>query len=222
MLGTSLFNVTGLSLVIGLASGLETLCAQAAGAGEHAALGLLLQRALLLNGAVVAAVLGGWFTGLPAFLAAARQPAALAAGASRFVRAAAPALVLSSANECVRRFLIAQNCVAIPAAAAVASAAVSAAPALAAVPSSGLVGAALAYTTGAAAALAVLTAGAVHHERTVAAPAGRGAWPGLRLGAAVRGWRAFVAVALPSAAQVMAEWWTFEVIIFFAGMLKEG
>ena len=215
--------MTGLSLAIGLASGLETLCAQASGAGEHAALGLLLQRSLAVMATTATLVLALWFGPLAALLALAHQPPALAAGAVAFVRAAAPALVLSCVNECVRRYLVAQNCVAVPAVAAIASGAVSAAVAVLAVPrAQGLAGAAAAYVVGAIAATLVLTLGAVHHERTVAAPAGRSAWPGWRPAAALAGWRAFLAVALPSAAQVVGEWWTFEVIIFMAGALPNA
>lgn len=222
VLGTSLYNVTGLSLAIGLSSALETLCAQAAGAGEHAALGLLLQRALFVLGATAAAVLAVWFGPLPALLALARQPPDLAAGAVSFVRGTALALVLNCASENVRRYLVAQHAVFVPAIAAIASAAVSAVVAVVTVPHHGLAGAAAAYCAGAAAAAAMLVAGAIHHERKVAIPAGRSAWPGWRPREALAGWYSFLAVALPSAAQVVGEWWTFEVIIFMAGALPDA
>ncbi len=44
----SLYNVTGLSLLIGLASAMETLCGQAFGAKNYRMLGLELQRATLI------------------------------------------------------------------------------------------------------------------------------------------------------------------------------
>lgn len=219
MLGTSLFNVTGLSLAIGLSSALETLCAQAVGAGEHRALGGLLQRGIACGGVVVAGVLALWFGPLPAALAALGQPAALAAEAVLFVRLTAPALVLANANESIRRYLVAQGAVAVPAAAAAASAAASAATALALVPSRGLGGAAAAYNTGNAVALLVLVLGSAWHEARVARPAGRGAWAGLSLAAAFSGWRPYLAVALPSCSQVCLEWWTFEALILMAGAL---
>lgn len=219
VLGTSLFNVTGLSLAIGLSSALETLCAQAVGAGEHRALGGLLQRAIAVGAVVVAGVLAIWFGPLEGVLGALGQPAALASEAVLFIRLTAPALVLANANESIRRYLVAQGAVAVPAAAAAASAAASAAAALALVPSRGLGGAAAAYNAGNAVALAVLALGSALHETRVARPAGVGAWAGLSPRAAFSGWRPYLAVALPSCSQVCIEWWTFEALILMAGAL---
>jgi|EP01046_Picozoa_sp_COSAG06_P042946 MATE family multidrug resistance protein len=48
VLATMWCNITGLSLVMGGMSGLNTLCAQAFGAGNYQRLGVLLQRAILM------------------------------------------------------------------------------------------------------------------------------------------------------------------------------
>jgi len=48
VLGTSFYNITGYSIIIGLSSGLETLCGQAQGAKRYNLLGIYLQRALLI------------------------------------------------------------------------------------------------------------------------------------------------------------------------------
>jgi hypothetical protein len=47
-LATSIYTVTGHSLVLGLSSAMETLCGQAYGAQDYKALGEILQRALLV------------------------------------------------------------------------------------------------------------------------------------------------------------------------------
>ena len=55
-LALSFCNVSGVSLVVGISLVLETLCTQAFGAGNTAALGVFLQRALLLNAAIALVV----------------------------------------------------------------------------------------------------------------------------------------------------------------------
>ena len=161
VLGTSLFNVTGLSVAIGLSTALETLCAQAYGARAYLLLGGLLQRALAVQLAVLAAVGAFWHLGLDgALVHLFGQERELASAASRFVRQCFPGLACSAASECVRRYLVAQGVVGVPAAAAAVSAAVSAATAVSLVPRRGLGGAAAAVNLGAAASLAALAGGA--------------------------------------------------------------
>ena len=161
VLGTSLFNVTGLSIAIGLSTALETLCAQAYGARAYLLLGGLLQRALAVQAAAFSLVGAFWFFGLDAALIHFfGQERELALAASRFVRQCSPGLLFTAASECVRRYLVAQGVVSVPAVAAAASAAVSAATAVALVPHWGLAGAAAAVNLSSAASLAALAGGA--------------------------------------------------------------
>ena len=51
ILGNSLFNVAGVSIMIGLAQALETLCSQAYGGGEPGLMGIYLQRSLAISSA---------------------------------------------------------------------------------------------------------------------------------------------------------------------------
>ena len=64
--GLRLFNVTGLSIAIGLSTALETLCAQAYGARAYLLLGGLLQRALAVQFAVFISIGTFWYFGLDA------------------------------------------------------------------------------------------------------------------------------------------------------------
>ena len=79
---SSLFNVTGFSVMMGLSSAMETLCGQVStsrglpqmetlvltfitylqnfGAGNYAALGVILQRSLLISGMVFAMIMALW------------------------------------------------------------------------------------------------------------------------------------------------------------------
>ena len=79
---SSLFNVTGFSILMGLSSAMETLCGQVGtsvshpqeesllltllaklqnfGAGNYSALGVILQRSLLISGIVFAMIMALW------------------------------------------------------------------------------------------------------------------------------------------------------------------
>jgi MATE family multidrug resistance protein len=60
VLGTSLFNVTGLSVLVGFTSALETVCGQAFGAGNHRLLGVAYQRALVLTTLLFCLIASAW------------------------------------------------------------------------------------------------------------------------------------------------------------------
>lgn len=161
VLGTSLFNVTGLSIAVGLSTALETLCAQAFGARAFLLLGGLLQRALAVQSAALALVGAFWCFGLDtALVHFFGQEEELAFAASHFVRQCFPGLLFTAASECVRRYLVAQGVVSVPAVASAVSAAVSAATAVILVPLWGLSGAAAAVNLCSGASLAVLAGGA--------------------------------------------------------------
>lgn len=161
VLGTSLFNVTGLSIAIGLSTALETLCAQAYGAQAYLLLGGLLQRALAVQSAAFTLIGAFWYFGLDtALVHFFGQEKELAFAASHFVRQCFPGLLFTAASECVRRYLVAQGVVSVPALAAAVSAVVSAATAVALVPLWGLSGAAAAVNLSSAASLVALAGGA--------------------------------------------------------------
>jgi MATE family multidrug resistance protein len=100
--------MTGLSLAMGLAAGLETLAGQAYGAGNYNNLGVLLQRAMLVCATVCAPVACLWLVSGPLLIAAGQEPA-IAAEAACYLAACAPCLFLSVASECLRKFLQAQG-----------------------------------------------------------------------------------------------------------------
>lgn len=107
VLASSIFNVTGLSPLMGFAGGMETLCGQAHGARQHAAVGAALQRALLLT-ALCALLIGlGWAHADALLMLLGQQPA-LAADAARFLLLSFPALLCAALFECIKRYLMAQ------------------------------------------------------------------------------------------------------------------
>ncbi|GJP32699.1 hypothetical protein CLOM_g17300 [Closterium sp. NIES-68] len=103
-------NVTGFSLLIGLASGIEPLCAQAHGAQQPKTMGLLLRRSslLLTLASIPIAIL--WFNS-QALLLAAGQDGPLVSEAATFILWLLPDLFLSALVNPLRIFLRAQGIV---------------------------------------------------------------------------------------------------------------
>eukprot|EP00232_Nephroselmis_pyriformis_P006260 CAMPEP_0182893678 /NCGR_PEP_ID=MMETSP0034_2-20130328/24623_1 /TAXON_ID=156128 /ORGANISM="Nephroselmis pyriformis, Strain CCMP717" /LENGTH=175 /DNA_ID=CAMNT_0025027435 /DNA_START=44 /DNA_END=568 /DNA_ORIENTATION=+ len=110
ILGNSVFNITGYSIMIGLASGMETLCGQAFGAGQLETLDLILHRAILiLLAACLPVYVGFWFLG--AGLRAAGQDEDISALAGQYIWTLWPSLPAYGVTECVKRYLQAMNIV---------------------------------------------------------------------------------------------------------------
>eukprot|EP00878_Enallax_costatus_P024028 GHUV01025616.1.p1 GENE.GHUV01025616.1~~GHUV01025616.1.p1 ORF type:complete len:252 (+),score=76.73 GHUV01025616.1:274-1029(+) len=109
-LGQTVYNITGLSLVMGVSSGITTFVGQAHGAAEAAVKGVILQRGVLIALLTALFPLLGWaqVTGLLRLLG---QLSDIAAGAAAYIHWACPALVLSAVNTCVENYLSAQQVV---------------------------------------------------------------------------------------------------------------
>ncbi len=110
VLASSIYNVAGLSVALGLSSGMETLCGQAFGAGDYKTLGLVLQRAVLVCWTFCIPVVALLMDAGP-LLAHAGQDAAIAGQAALYLRLLLPCLFASTAAECMRKYLLAQQVV---------------------------------------------------------------------------------------------------------------
>ncbi|KAG2496485.1 hypothetical protein HYH03_005310 [Edaphochlamys debaryana] len=215
-LGSTLFNLTGLSWAVGLTSGMDTLCGQVYGAGLYGAVGLLFQRAVLVCNLACLPAYVLWSRAEWLLLAMGQPPAAsrLAAG---YVRTAAPCLALSTTKFCCRAYFTAQGVV-LPVT-IITFVCTLLAPlynyAFITWLEGGLNGAALAYAADEATALLLLAAAmALHAWRQ---PPGRRTWAGWDRGA-WSGWGAYMAVALPSTAMSCLDWWVLEVMVLLAGL----
>ena len=109
-LGNLSGNLSGMSIIYGFFSALDTLAPQEMGAGRHREVGILAQRgfAICLLAVLPAAVLW-WF--MEDALVWAGQPAVASAHACRFLRVFSAALPPIIAFESARRFLSAQGIV---------------------------------------------------------------------------------------------------------------
>ncbi len=89
-LATSLANVTGFSVLVGLSSGLATVAAQAYGAGDLDAMNQALRKALvvLLGACLPLSLL--WYLALPLLMLLGGQEAAMSVAAHRYLQASIP------------------------------------------------------------------------------------------------------------------------------------
>ncbi|WVZ76806.1 hypothetical protein U9M48_024738 [Paspalum notatum var. saurae] len=212
-LATSFANVTGFSLLSGMASSLDTLCGQAFGAGQYHLLGIHKQRGMLVLAVVSIPVAAVWaYTG--DILVWFRQDPEIAAGAGRYIRCMIPALFLFGQLQCHVRFLQPQNVV-VPvmlSSAATAAAHVAVCWLLVRRLGLGANGAALANAVSNLANLSFL---ALYVRLS---PACKATWAGFSR-KAFRGIPGFLKLAVPSAAMVCMEWWSFELLVLLSGLL---
>ena len=109
-LAISLFNVTGSSIIHGLASGLETIAGQAYGAGQYRQIGLSLQRAFVCVGCACLPILYLW-QHIESILLFVRLDPGVAAGAAHFLHLLAPSLIADVIVAILPLYLPCQNVV---------------------------------------------------------------------------------------------------------------
>lgn len=220
VLATSILNVTGFVALMGLASAMETLCAQAYGAGSYRMVGVMLQRALLVCCCAIIALVPIWIATEP-LLRAIGQEAELSRLAARYVQLSIPSLFFSGIAECTKRYLMCQGIV-VPTALATAVS-TCAAPAinwaLIYWAGLGLDGAAYAndvvfFVTAAFLTLYVMW----YHHQIKGKP--YATWQGWS-SESFSGWGGYLRIAVPTSIMVSMEWWVVEVIVILAGLLPD-
>lgn len=217
-LATTLGNVTGNSIMVGLASAVSTLGGQAFGAGSYPTLGFVLQRAIIiLTIAAVPISLAWWYS--EGILRILGQEHDLAKASASYIRALIPGLFFYAWNVCLTAYLQSQR-ITRPAALAGVVAAVMHFPAnIVFIHALGLgyVGAGLAtsWSNGVVLCLNVLYASWFKRDEP-----GRETWPGFSVRAATTEWRPFLRLALPGIL-MMSEWWASEANILLAGLLPD-
>ncbi|XP_037462901.1 protein DETOXIFICATION 16-like [Triticum dicoccoides] len=212
-LATSLANVTGFSLLVGMASALDTLCGQAFGARRYGLLGVYKQRAMLVLALACVPVALVWASTARILLLLGQDPA-IAAEAGAYARWLIPALVPYVPLVCHIRFLQTQSIV-VP---VMVSSAVTSLSHI-------LVCWALVYKAGMGSKGAAL-ATAVSYSTNLAmlslytrlSGACKRTWTGFSM-EAFKELRQFAELAVPSAMMVCLEWWSFELLVLLSGLL---
>lgn len=214
-IGVMTMNVVGLAIFEGMATGLDTLCAQAYGSGNLVGVGLHIQRMLILMALACVPIGIVWATSpwfLPLFL---KQPE-LAVKAGSFLRYSLVGLPGYAAFEALKRFLQAQGECNVGMVVLIVCAPVNAVLSwLFAFPlGMGLAGAALgtALSNNLRFVLLLLY---------VVSPMGawsRGCWGGFSKDA-LRKWGPMLSLSAAGAAATLAEWGAFEILIFSTSYL---
>nr|CAB3467982.1 unnamed protein product [Digitaria exilis] len=212
-MASSFAAVTGFSLLLGMASALDTLCGQAFGARQYHLVGINKQRAMLLLTAVSVPLAVVWFyTGDILLLFG--QDADIAAEAGTFARWMIPALFAYGPLRCHVRFLQTQNIVVPVMASAGATAACYLVVCWVLVFGLGMgsKGAALGNAVSYWVNVAIL---AVYVR---VSPDCNKTWTGFSM-EAFGDALGFLRLAVPSALMVCLEWWSFELLVLLSGLL---
>ncbi|TVU30915.1 hypothetical protein EJB05_22568, partial [Eragrostis curvula] len=212
-LATSLANVTGISVLVGMSSALDTLCGQAFGARQHHMLGVYMQRAMVVLGLTCVPISLAWaFAGRILLLLG--QDPDIAAEAGTYARWLIPSLAVTVPLQCHVRFLQAQSVV-VPATASSGVAALCH-PAICW---------ALVYKAGMGskgAALSTAVTGAINLAMQASyirmSSACKATWNGFSR-EAFKELRHFAELAVPSAMMICLEWWSFEILLLLSGLL---
>ena len=107
-LASTLANVTGLSLIVGMASAVNTLAGRSFGRGEYEGVGATARRACAILCVVSAMISVVWWNATEGILVALGQPPGIAHAAAVYVKGLTPGLFAYSANASVQAFLQSQ------------------------------------------------------------------------------------------------------------------
>ncbi|MEW5296826.1 MAG: hypothetical protein WDW36_000078 [Sanguina aurantia] len=220
MMGSMFFNVTGLSITIGLSCGMESICGQLFGAGHYGAVGVLLQRA---TGVCLALGLPSyvlmWFAG-PLMLAMGLPPDTVALAAD-YVWMVAPCLALSAVQACCKNYFAAQGIVfpLLLLKGIATTLYLAYTYLLIRTFGFGFQGAALAYLAEEVTEVVLCVGLLLLYNASL--PDERKTWRGFSW-EAWKGWGAFLAVALPSTALMVTDWWVLELMILLAGLTSDA
>ncbi|PRW56780.1 DETOXIFICATION 16-like [Chlorella sorokiniana] len=218
VLATVLYNVSGLSLLLGFASAMETFCGQAYGAGNYRLVGVVLQRAMILTTLLSACVAALWRQAEPLLLFF-RQDPLLSRSAARYILLLSPALLAQATFEVFKRYLMAQGVVRPATWVTLAGLALSPAYAYYFVfyMDWRLDGAAIGVSATQITMAALLGCYTAVRDRALRGQP-TATWHGWS-SEALRGWPTYLRFALPSVVMICCEWWTFEVMILMSGWM---
>ncbi|XP_019420464.1 PREDICTED: protein DETOXIFICATION 16-like [Lupinus angustifolius] len=109
-MATSFASVTGFSLLVGMASALDTLCGQSYGAKQHSMLGIHMQRAMLIL-MIFSIPLAIIWANTRSILIALGQDPEISAEAGKYSQLMIPSIFAYGLLQCLNRFLQSQNIV---------------------------------------------------------------------------------------------------------------
>ena len=220
-LATTMGNVTGNSIMVGMAGAVSTLGGQAFGAKAYPLLGEILQRALLILTLAAVPIAVAW-SAMEPVLVALGQDRDIARASGQYMQTLIPGLFFYAWNICVQAYLQSQR-ITRPGAVAGVVAAILHVPAnllFINVFGLGFVGAGLATSWSNGVVLAINVSYLCFHPSRRRLPPAERTWERWNLKAATSEWGPFLRLALPGIL-LMGEWWASEANILIAGWLPD-
>jgi MATE family multidrug resistance protein len=215
-LASSFCNVTGYFTVRGMASAVDTLSTQAFGAGSFHRVGIIAQRATLIITAIAAVPAAILWLNAERILLALQQPADVSRLVQQYAVISLPSLFIYCVQIVIQKTLYATRQTASVLYAQMLSAGVGLVVLFVLVCHYhlGFVGAAWAIASQNILMTVFLVAIAARN------PTCRKCWPGWSP-EAMKGWGHFLSLALPSCVLCVAEWWSYEIVMFMSGLFLE-
>ncbi|PKA47745.1 MATE efflux family protein 9 [Apostasia shenzhenica] len=213
-------NITGYSVLSGLATGMEPICGQAHGAGRHSLLGAALKRTILLLLSASIPISFLWLS-MRRILLLCRQNPDIAAAAHSFIVFSIPDLLFQSFLHPLRIFFRTQS-ITFPLTATAAATAVLHFPINHLLVSHfrlGIPGVALASVS-TNATLVLLLLIYLHFSGVNRRTGGLASSAGDDDTFSFHGWRNLLALAVPSCVSVCLEWWWYEIMVLLCGLLQ--
>ena len=219
VLATTVFTSTGLTVMQGFTSALETICGNAYGRGAYDMVGLSVQRALILNTIMCTIILTAWVYAAQPVLNMFIQDHTVVSSACRYLRIMSPGLFLSALNETTKRYLSCQTCVKPITLSTLLSCCLCPLYNYIFIHFFGLDGAAITnvITIGTQACSLVIMAMVIDMRKPEDGPK---TWNGFSKKALEwQGYPEFLKLALPGFIMVLSEWIAFEMLVIMSGML---
>lgn len=210
-LAVSLANVTGYSVIVGVATTLGTTAGQAFGARHFQEVSLGLQRCVLLCCALLILVGAMWFNSHRLLLLVGQEEI-IAAMAAKYLRILFPGLCCFMVTQCLQLWLAAQRVTGIQASSGALLALVHLPLCWYLVDHLGYLGAAIATSAGNFLRMLWVIFKTCRALRDL-----ENSWQGLSK-LALRGWPQFLRLAVPNFLMI-SEWWAAEIIVLLAGTL---
>lgn len=215
-LAVAFVNLTGVSLGIGLATAMDTLCSQAYGAGKPGSMGTYLQTGTIVL-AALAGIVGVIFYNAASILLALGQPPDVAIPAGDAVWYLFPGIPFFFLYELLRKVLQAQNVASPMFVVSVLANFINLSLGYYLVYQTewGWLGASVARSACSCAFFALLL------PYTVYSGLAKSFWTGLHPVEAIRSVPIFLSLGVPGMLQVCFEWWSFEALGLLCGLLPD-
>ena len=212
-LGNMYLNVTACSVIIGLASALDTLCSQAYTGANKQDMGIYLQRSLVIawTACIPMAVLA-WFSG--DILIWTGQDPTISHLVAEFTRWTIPLLPFYAAFESLKRFLQAQGIMSAATQVLFITVPLHFFLSIYLVHHIGFKGAPIALSITECVTFILLLVYTAYIHPTAAE-----AWNGWSLRACFTQWSNYLSLGIAGVLQVCSEWWAFEIVSLAAGYL---